>query len=253
MNEYDLSGRKALVTGGGSGIGYATAERFLKSGAAVEIWGRDIAKLQAAQEALGRFGHITYASVDVSRWEEVEAGARGALERHGRIDILFNCAGLSLFVGPMLDIRVQSWHDTIAINLDSVFYCCRALAPGMVERGYGRIINTSSMAGKEGNPNQAAYSAAKAAIIALTKSFAKELATTGVLVNCISPTVFDTPVVRETLAKAPQAMKAFTSKIPMNRMGRPEEAAALVTWLASEDCSFNTGFTFDLSGGRATY
>ncbi|MCB1475882.1 MAG: SDR family oxidoreductase [Rhodobiaceae bacterium] len=253
MNAYDLSGRNAVITGGGSGIGYATAERFLKSGAGVEIWGRDADKLKAAQASLKAFGPITCRSVDVSHWEQVEAGADAVSGQLGHIDILFNCAGLSLYVGPMLDVRVPSWRDTIAINLDSAFYCSKAFAPQMVERGYGRIINTSSMAGKEGNPNQAAYSAAKAGVMAMTKSFGKELATTGVLVNCICPTVFDTPVVRDTLSRAPHVMKAFTSKIPMNRIGQADEAAALVSWLASEECSFTTGFTFDLSGGRATY
>lgn len=253
MNAYDLSGRNAVITGGGSGIGYATAARFLRSGASVEIWGRDTDKLKAARESLKALGSVSFRSVDVADWDQVEAGAKATLGQFGHVDILFNCAGLSLYVGPMLDVRVPSWRDTVAINLDSVFYCSRAFAPKMVERGYGRIINTSSMAGKEGNPNQAAYSAAKAGVMALTKSFAKEVATTGVLVNCICPTVFDTPVVRDTLEKAPHVMKAFTSKIPMNRIGQADEAAALVSWLASEDCSFTTGFTFDLSGGRATY
>ena len=146
MNAYDLSGRNAVITGGGSGIGYATAERFLKSGAGVEIWGRDADKLKAAQASLKAFGPITCRSVDVSHWEQVEAGADAVSGQLGHIDILFNCAGLSLYVGPMLDVRVPSWRDTIAINLDSAFYCSKAFAPQMVERGYGRIINTSSMA-----------------------------------------------------------------------------------------------------------
>ncbi|MGE0232268.1 MAG: SDR family NAD(P)-dependent oxidoreductase [Flavobacteriaceae bacterium] len=253
MNRYDLSGRKAVITGGATGIGYATAERFLKSGADVEIWARNVKTLEAAQKSLGKFGKITYSSVDVSDWDQVRAGAEKAIKAHGQIDILFNNAGLALDVVPMLDMSIENWKNTVAINLDSVFFCCRAFVPAMVERGYGRVISTASQAAKDGNPNQAAYSAAKAGIMAMTKSFGKELATTGVLVNCICPTVFDTPLFRATQKEAPGPMQASIDKIAMKRPGLPEEAAALVTWLASEDCSFNTGFTFDLSGGRSTY
>ena len=253
MNQYDLSGRTAVVTGGGSGIGYATAERFLRSGARVEIWGRDVGKLENASKALSLLGDVSWQSVDVAEWDQVEPAAKRAEARYGRVDILFNCAGHPLDVKPMLDLTPEVWRQTVAINLHGTFYCCKALAPGMIARGYGRIINTASMAGKEGNPNQAAYSSAKAGVIGMTKAFAKEIATSGVLVNAVCPTVFDTPLVRDTIEKAPEAMKSFIAKIPMQRLGLVEEAAALVTWLASDDCGFNTGFTFDLSGGRATY
>ena len=177
MNQIDLVGRVAVVTGGGSGIGYATAERFLRSGAAVELWGRDLARLAEAQAALAPLGKVSVQAVDVARWEEVDVAARQTLAHHGRVDILFNCAGVTLEVCPALQMSLEAWHQNIAVNLDGVFHCSRAFGPGMVERGFGRIINASSMAGKDGNPFQSAYSAAKAGVIAFTKSMAKELAT----------------------------------------------------------------------------
>jgi len=256
MIQIDLSQRIAVVTGGGSGIGYASAERFLRCGATVELWGRSAAKLAEAQAALaplGPLGRLSVQSVDVSRWEQVEAASRDVLARLGRVDILFNCAGVSLQACPTFQTSLADWHEHIAANLDSTFYCSRAFGPGMVERGFGRIINTSSMAGKDGNPMQAAYSAAKGGVIAFTKSLAKELATSGVTVNAIAPTLFDTPLAQSVMAGSPTAMQGVLDKIPMKRVGRAEEAAAMVAWIASDECSFTTGFTFDLSGGRATY
>lgn len=253
MTTYDLSGRRALVTGGGSGIGFATAELYLRSGARVEIWGRDPAKLETARAALAPLGEVRAASVDVSDSAQVATAADALLARWDGLDILFNCAGHSTRVGPLVSLSDADWRAAIGINLDSVFHTCRAFVPGMVDRGWGRIVNTSSQAGKDGNPQMAGYVSAKAGVMGLTRSLGKELARTGVLVNAICPTVFETPLVAETAARAPDDMAAAVDKIPMGRMGRPEEAAELVAWLSSEACSFNTGATFDLSGGRAVY
>lgn len=253
MNSYDLGGKRALVTGGGSGIGFASAELYLKSGATVALWGRDAAKLDAARRRLDLLGEVHAASVDVSDGHRVARAAEMLLSRWNGLDILFNCAGHSTRVAPLTDLTDEDWRGAIGINLDSVFYTCRAFVPGMVAQGWGRIVNTTSQAGKDGNPFMAGYVAAKSGIIGLTKSLGRELAKTGVLVNAVCPTVFDTPLVADTVARAPVAMAAAVAKIPMERMGRPEEAAQLVAWLSSDACSFNTGVTFDLSGGRAVY
>ncbi len=253
MNTYDLKGKRALVTGGGSGIGFATARLYLQSGAAVELWGRDPGKLDRARRELDAFGEVHAASVDVADGDRVAEAARALLARRGGIDILFNCAGHSTRVAPLADLTEDDWRQAIAINLDSVFHTCRAFVPAMVAQGWGRIVNTTSQAGKDGNPFMAGYVAAKAGVIGLTKSLGKELARTGVLVNAICPTVFDTPLVADTIERAPDAMAASIARIPMERMGRPDEAAQLVAWLSSDACSFNTGVTFDLSGGRAVY
>ncbi len=253
MNSYDLKGKRALVTGGGSGIGFAAARLYLKSGAAVELWGRDAGKLERARRELDGLGEVHAASVDVADGDRVAEAAQALLARWGGLDILFNCAGHSTRVAPLAQLTPDDWRQAIAINLDSVFHTCRAFVPSMVAQGWGRIVNTTSQAGKDGNPFMAGYVAAKAGVIGLTKSLGKELATTGVLVNAICPTVFDTPLVADTIERAPDAMAASIARIPMERMGRPDEAAELVAWLSSDACSFNTGVTFDLSGGRAVY
>ena len=253
MNAIDLNGRHAIVTGGSSGIGLASARRFLQSGASVAIWGRSPAKLDQAMAQLHGLGPVEAHSIDVSDEAAVHAAMEAFIAAHGQLDILFNCAGAAQDTKPLTALSATEWHDCIRANLDSTFYCCKAAIPHMVSRSYGRIINTSSMAGKEGNAFQAAYASAKAGVIALTKVLGKELSESGVIANCIVPTLFETPMADAVVSAAPDVMAAIRDKIPMKRFGQPDEAAAMVAWLASEDCSFSTGFAFDLSGGRATY
>ena len=223
--------RTAIVTGGMSGLGAACAERLTTDG--IEVLRLDVA--QGADLV-----------VDVTDQQAVDA----AVERVGPVDILVNSAGV---VGPNLplwEVSTEDWERTFAVNVTGPFRLCRAVVPGMVDRGWGRIVNLASMAGKDGNPRLSAYSASKAAVIAMTKSLGKELATTGVLVNAVAPAVFETPMNAST---APEVLERLVSLIPMQRLGRAEELAALVAWLASDECSFSTGAVFDISGGRATY
>jgi NAD(P)-dependent dehydrogenase (short-subunit alcohol dehydrogenase family) len=253
MNHIDLSGRAAIITGGGSGIGLATAKRFLGSGAVVEIWGRDQAKLEAALASVGLKKGFSFRCVDVSDHTKVEEGVAKFLSANGRLDILFNNAGVVQPTVSLTGLSIDEWRRNFSVNLDAIFFACRVVVPIMTKAAYGRIINTASMAGKEGNPFQSAYSASKAGVIGLTKSLGKELATTGVTVNCIVPALFETPLAMDAIASSPEAFAAIREKIPMKRLGRPDEAAAMVAWLASEESSFTTGCAFDLSGGRATY
>jgi NAD(P)-dependent dehydrogenase (short-subunit alcohol dehydrogenase family) len=246
MNQYDLTGRQAVVTGGASGLGYAIAQRLSASGAKVVIWDRDEKAGRAAAAALS--GH--FVMVDVSDLAAVTRAVPTTLEGVAAIDILINNAGIT---GPnvkLWDYPPEAWKEVLAINLDGVFNCCRAVVPQMRERNYGRIVNIASVAGKDGNPNASAYSASKAAVIALTKSLGKELADTDVRVNCVTPAAVRTPL----FAQMTQShIDYMLSKIPMGRFGEPQEIAALVTWLATQECSFSTGAVFDLSGGRSTY
>ena len=233
MNQLDFAGRTAIVTGGAQGIGAAIVERLRSSGARVQIWDLD--------------GSPT---VDVSDPESVDMAVRAALKELGKIDVLVNNAGIAGKNVPTVDYPIDEWQRVLRINLTSQFLCCRAVAPSMVAAGYGRIVNIASIAGKEGNPNAVAYSASKAGVISLTKSLGKELARSGVLVNCVTPAAAKTAIFDQMTEEHIQYMLA---KIPMNRFVNVDEIASLVCWLASADCSFSTGGVFDISGGRATY
>ena len=233
MNQLDFTGRTALITGGAQGIGAAIAKRLQASGAKVRIWDLDGSP-----------------KVDVTDPRVVDAATRQALKDLGKIDVLVNNAGIAGENKPTMDYPVEEWERVLRVNLTSQFLCCRAVAPQMVKARYGRIVNIASIAGKEGNPNAVAYSASKAGVISLTKSLGKELAQTGVLVNCVTPAAAKTAIFDQMTESHIQYM---LSKIPMNRFVNVDEIAALVCWLASEDCSFSTGAVFDISGGRATY
>lgn len=250
MNQIDLKGRVAVVTGGAQGIGYACAERMLRSGAAVLLWDIDARLLAQAAERLGALGRVASAVVELSDDAAVAAATARAVGELGRIDILINNAGITGGNGVTWELDPAVWRRVLEVNLVAPFLTCRAIVPQMLRQGYGRIVNIASVAGKEGNPNASHYSASKAGLIALTKSLAKELATKGVLVNAVSPAAAKTAIFD---SMTPQHIEFMLSKIPMGRFLEVGEAAAMVAWLASEDCSFSTGAVFDLSGGRATY
>lgn len=250
MNSIDLKGRRAVVTGGARGIGRAIAERLLESGAAVCLWDVDAEALAAALQELAGAGKVAVAVVDVTDEASVAAAVATTVTALGGLDLLVNNAGIAGNNATVWDLKPADWRRVLDINLTGAFLCCRAAVPEMLKGGYGRIVNIASIAGKEGNPNAAHYSASKAGVIALTKSLGKELATKNIVVNCVTPAVIETDI----LGQMTEAHIAYMlSKIPMNRFGKKHEAAALVAWLCSEDCSFSTGAVFDLSGGRATY
>ncbi len=229
MSGPGFAGRHAIVTGGAQGIGAAIAKRLQAGGARVTVW-----DLEGSPK------------VDVGDLASIEKSLSGM----DRVDILVNNAGIAGVNKPVVDYPVEEWERVLRVNLTSQFLCCRAVAPRMVKAGYGRIVNIASIAGKEGNPNAVAYSASKAGVIALTKSLGKELAQTGVLVNCVTPAAAKTAIFEQMTASHIEYMR---SKIPMGRFVEVDEIAALVCWLASEECSFSTGAVFDISGGRATY
>ncbi|MFP5020318.1 SDR family NAD(P)-dependent oxidoreductase [Pseudonocardia phyllosphaerae] len=252
MNQFDLQGRRAIVTGGASGLGRAVVQRFLESGASVVIW--DLAEdlLAEARSSLEQYGHVETEAVNVTDVDDVDRAAAAAEEKlGGGIDILVNSAGVTCAPQAIDGYPIDDWKLVIDVNLSGLFYCCRAVIPGMMSRGYGRVVNVASMAGKEGNPQETAYSAAKAGVIGLTKSLGKEAAVKGVLVNAVAPGVFETPM--RTSGASKDLVGQLLARMPVGRAGHEEELGALVTWIASEDCSFTTGFCFDASGGRATY
>ncbi len=250
MNRIDLEHRYAVVTGAAQGIGLATAERLLDSKAAVALWDRDPAQLAESEAALRRAGRTLAVEVDVTDAGAVEAAARRTIDAFGHIDILVNNAGIA---GPAIkswEYPLEEWQRVMDIDLNGVFYCCRSVVPHMRERNYGRIVNVASIAGKEGNPNAAPYSAAKAGVIALTKSIAKETADLDIAVNCITPAAARTRIFEQV---SREHIDYMLSKIPRGRFVKVEEIAAMIAWLVSEENSFTTGGVFDLSGGRATY
>ena len=239
MNRYGFEGRVALVTGGASGIGAATVERLREGGARVAVFDRDPTN-----------GDVLSIQGDVSRSVDADAAVARVVDELGGLDVLVNSAGIPGQSLRTLDVPDEEWERVFAINAHGTFWFCRAAARVMVEHGYGRIINVASIAGKEGNPPAAAYSGSKAAVIGFTKSVGKDLAGTGVLVNCIAPAVIETPIL-EGLTQ--QHIDYMVERIPLARLGRPEEVASLICWLASEEMSFSTGACFDISGGRAVY
>jgi len=250
MNEIDLSNRHAVVTGGAQGIGFSLVRRFLSCGASVTIWDRDREMLTSAASQLQDRGAVDVVTVDVTDADSVTSAAASTREKYGRIDILVANAGIS---GPNMkcwEYPVEVWRQVIDVDLTGAFLCCRAVVPFMLQRKYGRIVTVSSIAGKEGNPNASAYSAAKAGVIALTKSLGKELAEHNIAVNCITPAAAHTRLFDQM---SQQHIDYMLSKIPRGRFVEVDEIAAMVAWLVSEENSFTTGAVFDLSGGRATY
>lgn len=248
MNQLDFGGRHAVITGGATGLGYAIAQRLIASGGSVTLWDRDEAAAGKAATALG--ARAWAVAVDVSQHASVCAAVQATLQRAPRVDALVNSAGIT---GPnvkLWDYPVDDWRQVMEVNLNGLFMCCREWVPHLRANNYGRIVNIASVAGKEGNPNASAYSASKAAVIALTKSLGKELADTGVRVNCVTPAAVKTAIFDQM---TPEHIAFMLSKIPMARFGTPEEVAAMVGWLCTEECSFSTGAVFDLSGGRSSY
>ena len=247
INPGRFTGRTAIITGGASGLGLETAKRITAEGGKVSLWDLNAEALAAARKETGAVHTL---AVDVSNAKAVEAGVAESAKALGKVDILVNSAGITGATQPVIGYPIDSWLKVMDVNVNGLFYCCRAVAPLMVDAGYGRIVNISSVAGKEGNPNAGSYSTAKAAVLGFTKSLGKELATKGVIVNAVTPATFESPI----LDGVPQShIDYMRSRIPMGRLGTAQEVAAAVCWLASEDCTFTTASTLDTSGGRTTY
>ena len=250
MNQIDLRGRKAVVTGGAQGIGFSIASRLIASGATLSLWDRDAVLLDKAQADLSIRGEVSSEVVNVASAERVRKATTSALKKHDRIDILVANAGIA---GPNLkawEYPLDAWKEVIDINLTGVFLCCSAIIPYLLEQDYGRIVNVASIAGKEGNANASAYSASKAGVIAFTKSLGKETANKNIAVNCITPAAARTRIFEQM---SQEHIDFMLSRIPRGRFLEVDEVSSMVAWLVSEENSFTTGAIFDLSGGRATY
>ena len=249
MNNFDLKNKVAIVTGGAQGFGFAITEKFLASGAKVLIWDIDE---KEANDALKKLNNVncSYQKVDVNNFNDIEKTLKQIESSHGKIDIFINNAGITGMNATIADYPTDEWKKVINLNLNAVFYCCKAVVPYMIKQNYGRIVNISSIAGKEGNPNAGAYSTSKAGVIGLTKSLGKELAQKNIAVNCVTPAAAKTRIF-DQMTK--EHIDYMLSKIPRNKFAKVEELASLVTWLSSEENSFSTAAVFDLSGGRATY
>ncbi len=250
MNSLDLKQRTVVVTGGARGLGFAVAQRALESGASVALWDVDAARLEASTRDLSRLGKVSSVAVELTDEASVQAATAATLAAHGAIDALVNSAGITGGNAPTWELATETWRRVIDVNLTGSFLTCRAVVPHMLSRGRGRIVNIASVAGKEGNPNAAHYSASKAGLIGLTKSLGKELAERNICVNAVTPAAAKTEIFA---SMSPQHIEYMLSRIPMKRFLMPEEAAALIVWLCTDECSFSTGAVFDLSGGRATY
>jgi NAD(P)-dependent dehydrogenase (short-subunit alcohol dehydrogenase family) len=250
VNQLDLRDRVAIVTGGARGIGYAAAERILRSGGRVSLWDKDRARLDESAGQLAAHGKVATVSVELTDDAAVESALRETLGHFAKVDILVNNAGITGGNAPTWELEPAVWRQVLEVNLIAPFLISRAVVPHMLKQGYGRIVNVASVAGKEGNPNASHYSASKAGLIALTKSLAKELATRNILVNCVTPAAARTEIFAQM---KPEHVEYMLAKIPMGRFVEPHEIASLICWLASEECSFSTGGVFDISGGRATY
>jgi len=242
-----FAGRTAVITGGTGGLGLAVARRFIAEGGEVALWDLNADALATAASDIGA-KHIV--ALDVSDPAAVARAATDSAAALGRIDVLINSAGITGATAPVHEYPLDSWQRVIDINLNGLFYCCREVIPQMLANGYGRIVNVASVAGKEGNPNASAYSASKAGVIGLTKSLGKELAGKGIIANALTPATFESPILDQLPASQVDYMR---SKIPMGRLGEAEESAAMILFMASEECSFTTASTFDTSGGRTTY
>ena len=250
MNNIDLAGRTAVVTGGAQGIGLAIATRLAESGAQISIWDRDPKFLEKAIEDFSQGNNVHIQTVELTDSDSVQSAVETVKDDCGSIDIFVNNAGIAGPTMPSWEYSIDDWLEVINIDLNAVYYCCRAVVPLMRNQNYGRIVNVASIAGKEGNPNAAAYSSAKAAVIALTKSISKETADKNIAVNCITPAAAKTRIFDQI---SQEHIDYMLSKIPRGRFVLVEEVAAMVAWIVSEENSFTTGAVFDLSGGRATY